>query len=783
MSKTQKNKSQQTATNKSSGSRWQGLNPFSWFWRHWWKLLLVLAIGIAAYGLYLNTLISAKFAGNKWQVPAQIYARPMFIGVKQELTLGEITEELNLLSYRLVNRISGPGEYQVLGQRIRIFRRKFDFPHGTEEQRQVEINIDAGRITSIVELPASKQLNSIYLEPQLVTRLVSDGREDRMLVSLSDVPPLLIDALLQVEDKDFYQHHGVAPLSILRALIANVSAGRAVQGASTLTQQLVKNLFLSNEKSLSRKIKEAYMALIIDAKYSKDTILETYLNEVFLGQNGDNGVFGFGLASHFYFDRPLNELSAEEMALLVGIIKGPSYFNPRKYPERVKERRDLVLRLLLEASQLSPAQYKQALATDIHLAAASRLKKDKHPAFMDKVRRELREVLINPDIRQSGLRVFTTLDSNAQIKAELAVAQGVAKQEKRMGKSQYEGAMLVTDIGRGEIRAIVGGRNPNFAGFNRALDAKRAIGSLIKPAIYLTALEQPATYNLATLLIDEPISLKSNQGKLWEPLNYDHIFRGPVPIVEALSQSLNLPSVKLGMEVGLGSVIDTVWRLGVEEDIEPYPALTLGAVNFSPLEVNQMFQTLANSGQYIPLHSITAIMSPDNNLLWHFDVLAEQRVDERATYLLNYALHKVTLEGTAKQLRSVFPNINMAGKTGTTDDYRDSWFSGFDNNILITSWIGKDNNQPVNLSGSSGAMQLFIDYQQRQTPKSLVRRFPTGLSISHFDRATGQLSKAGCKNTISLPAISDALPSAPAKCIGEPVEIEKPKRWWQKIFG
>jgi penicillin-binding protein 1B len=250
-----------------------------------------------------------------------------------------------------------------------------------------------------------------------------------------------------------------------------------------------------------------------------------------------------------------------------------------------------------------------------------------------------------------------------------------------------------------------------------------------------------------------------------------------------LSQSLNVPSVKLGMEVGLGSVIDTVWRLGVEEDMEPYPALTLGAVNFSPLQVNQMFQTLANSGQYIPLHSITAIMSPDNNLLWHFDVLAEQRVDERATYLLNYALHKVTLEGTAKQLRTVFPNINMAGKTGTTDDYRDSWFSGFDNNILITTWIGKDNNQPVNLSGSSGAMQLFIDYQQRQTPKSLVRRFPAGLSISHFDRATGQLSRAGCKNTMSLPAISDALPSAPAKCLGESVEPEKPKGWWQRIFG
>lgn len=784
MSKTSadKTKAKKTATVKSE-SIWKRLNPFSWFGRHWRKLLFIFILVTGAYAVYLDAQISSKFAGNKWQVPAQIFARPMFLGVKEEISIKEIEEELQLLGYRKVTRADSSGEYQVLNNRIRIQRRKFDFSHGAEDLRYIEITIKNQRITQIKDLRSSQSINSIFLEPWLVTRLVSSGREDRMLVQINDVPAILTQALVAVEDQDFYQHFGVAPLSILRALMANISAGRTVQGGSTLTQQLVKNLFLTREKSLVRKAKEALMALIIEFRYSKDVILEAYLNEVFLGQNGNTGVYGFGLASYFYYDRPLNELSIDEIATLVGIIKGPSYYNPRKHPERASERRNIVLRVMFESNQLSPNEYQDLVKLPIKLATGASLKKDKHPAFMDQVRRELRTVLDNPDIRQSGLKVFTTLDSNAQVKAERAVSQGVAKQEKRLGKSDFEAAMIVTDIDSGEIRSIVGGRNTDYAGFNRALDAKRAIGSLIKPAIYLTALEQAADYNLATHLADEPIKLKSTHGKMWEPKNSDKKFRGQVPLVTALTKSLNVPTVTLGMNLGLGTIADTIWRLGVEEELELYPALTLGAVNFSPLQVNQMYQTIANNGRYIPLHSITAIMSPDDNLLWQFDVPEEQRVDEQATYLLNYALHKVTLEGTAKAVRKTFPDINMAGKTGTTDDYRDSWFSGFDKNILVTSWIGKDNNQPVNLSGASGAMQLFIGYQKQQESKSLVRRFPDGLGIAHFDNATGDISKAGCSDTFSVPAIITALPPIPKTCTGESTVPDKPKSLWERIFG
>jgi penicillin-binding protein 1B len=758
------------------------LNPFRWLMRHWWRLLIIIAAVIAAYGVYLDAQIVKQFSGNKWQVPAQIFARPMHLELKQEITIKEIVEELELLGYRKVRHADDTGEYQLKATGVRIQRRAFHFPHGQESEISVDITLANGRISSLRNLKNSRALDEIYLEPWLVTRLMSSGREDRMLVNLKGVPPSLIKALVLVEDKDFYQHYGIAPLSILRALIANVSAGRAVQGGSTLTQQLVKNLFLTNEKSLVRKAKEALMALIIDARYSKDEIIEAYLNEVFLGQNGNTGVHGFGLASLFYFDRPIAELNVSEIATLVGIIKGPSYYNPRRHPERVTERRNLVLRILFENNELQRNEYEYAINQPLNLASGASLKSGKHPAFMNLVRRELKTVLADPNMRESGLKVFTTLDSVAQRKAEEAVIAGVKAQQKRMKLTQLQSAMVVTDIKSGEVRSIVGDANPQYQGFNRALDAKRAIGSLIKPTIYLTALERAAQYNLATPLTDEAIKLKSTYGKMWEPKNADKKFRGQVTLVDALTQSLNVPTVNLGMEVGLDDIASTIRRLGVNEPIDIYPAMTLGAVNFSPMQVNQMYQTIANNGRYIPLHAVTAVLSPKDKPLWKFSATSEQRADLKATYLLNYALHKVTREGTAKQIRKTFGDINMAGKTGTTDDYRDSWFSGFDNNILVTTWMGKDNNEPINLSGATGAMQLFIGYQKLQQPKSLVRRYPKGLGIAHFDEESGALSRPGCANTISVPAILDALPPVPKTCNGE-VRGPLKKSLWERLFG
>jgi penicillin-binding protein 1B len=752
-------------------------------WPWFARLSLLGFLLLAGYGIYLDAHIKQRFAGNTWQVPAQLYARPLWLLENQEIHPSEIEEELSLLSYRKVSLAQQSGEYSFNNGQMRIFRRDFAFADGQEPVTPFELTFRQGRIKTIRLLQVNTLVQAIRLEPWLISRLVNDNDQDRMLLRLDEVPEVLIEALILNEDQHFYAHHGIAPLAILRALLANIRAGKTVQGGSTLTQQLVKNLFLSREKSLVRKAKEALMALIIDARYSKSHILQAYLNEVYLGQNGQVGVHGFALASRFYFNRPLAELSIADMALLVAIVKGPSYYNPLRYPERAKSRRDRVLRILFENHRISAQQYAAFTAEPLRLANQSQLRRHKHPAFMDKVARELRFILDDPDSRQSGLRVFTTLDSNAQRKLEASVTSTLEKLE-ITGKQALQTAAIITDTDSGEIRALVGDSNSQFQGFNRALDAKRAIGSLVKPAIYLAALQQPDSYHLATPIDDKPISLKDKQNQQWRPQNFDKQFRGSVPIVQAISESLNVPAVNLGMEIGLNNISYQLYDLGVEDRVPLYPSLTLGAIGLSPITVAQMYQTIANQGRFIQLHAVQAVSNKQHQLVWQANYAPRQVVDERAIYLINFALHKVAREGTARQIKQRFPIINMAGKTGTTNDFRDSWFSGYDNNVGVTIWIGRDDNTPTGLTGSSGALQLFLDYQSSQQPKSLVQRFPDDIAISHFDRTTGMPVKAGCGNSASLPAIQSVLPMRADTCLSNETKTQNSnKSWWQRLFN
>ena len=760
----------------------------SFLFKLFWRLFFVGLVVLGAYAFYLDAQIKHEFSGNKWEVPAQIFARPLRLSKGEEITVQEVLDELSLLGYRKVTDADSSGEYSYRNGVLTVQRRAFHFPEGAEPQRHLVISWQGSRIKEIQDVSQGRAFGSVKLEPWLVTRMVSGSHEDRMLVSIDTTPDMLPKALTLVEDRNFYNHHGVAPLSILRALMANIAAGRTVQGGSTLTQQLVKNMFLTRERSIVRKAKEAIMAVIIDARYSKSEILEAYLNEVFLGQNGDMAVHGFGLASYFYFDRPANELSVPEIATLVAMIKGPSYYNPRRYPERVKERRDLVLRMLFDENEIDRSQYERYVSMPLGLASGASLASGKHPAFMEQVRRELNEILAEPSLRDSGVKVFTTLDIVAQRRAEKALSSTLNALQKNR-TVPLEGAMIVTDSAKGEVRAIVGGKDVSFKGFNRALDAKRPIGSLVKPAVYLTALEDPTEFNLATPLADEPITLESKGGKTWSPQNYDKTFRGQVSLLQGLTESLNIPTVNLGMQVGLDAVVNTLEKLGVGAAIEQVPSLTLGAFELTPFNTNQMYQTLSNGGRYIPLHTVSAVVTADNGLLWQKAEFFSQRTDEAATYLLNYALYKVTTQGTAKRVGATFGTTNMAGKTGTTDDYRDSWFSGFDRNNVVTVWVGNDDNQPVGLTGASGALPVFVNYMKSQAPNSLSRRFPEGLGIAHFDAKTGAVVVAGCAGSLSVPAILDVLPPPQQDCAGKPVrskqEQEKgdKKSWWERWFG
>lgn len=762
------------------------LAPLVWAKRHFFKLSFLLLTIIAAYLIYLDAQVKPRFEGNKWQVPAQIFARPLVIELKQEITIKEVVDELSLLGYRKVATPREVGEYSYKDNKLNVYRRTFYYPDKTYPAQLIQIGWKKSRVSEIVVPNRNLTLERTSLEPWLVSRLVSGLNEDRMLVTDQDIPALLKTALVVVEDKDFYTHFGVAPLSILRALLANISAGRTVQGGSTLTQQLVKNLFLSSERSYLRKLKEAAMALVIDARYTKEDILNTYINEVFLGQNGAVAVHGFGLGSHYFFNKPLKELNIQEIATLVGLVKGPSYYDPKRHVERMTQRRNLVLRLLFEANELSVSEYETAISAPLITHDNPSLASGKHPAFMDKIRHELKQVINAEETRLSGVKVFTTLDINAQRRAENALKRVVANKAKTYKQKDLQAALVMSDIKSGGIRAIVGGTQTEYAGFNRALNAYRPIGSLIKPIVFLRALESPEKFTLATVIEDKPISFDDADGEKWQPLNADKKFRDQVLLIDALTYSFNVPSVNIASAIGFEDVVKSLNRLGANKQAKALPSVALGAIELSPLQVNQVYQTISNNGVYKPLHALSAVTEHNNRLLWKRTEKEQIRADENASYLVNYALHKVTTHGTAKQIKDTFPSINMAGKTGTTNDYRDSWFSGFDRNLVTSIWLGNDNNQPINMSGASGALAVFIDLQKQQSPKTLVRRFPKGLTIAHFDQKTGLPTLPGCPNVISLPAIKSALDD-PIVCPGVSPAIEKaPKKkktWWQKLFG
>jgi len=679
-------------------------------WSLFWKSTLVFIALMLLAGIYFDKKIERKLDGTAWTLPAQVYARPLVLEKNSPISQQALITELRLLNYRPVEIVRAAGQFSVRNNRVDIYRRSFEFPGEFAAQKKIVVTFAGNRIATLKN-SAAKDLQRFRLDPLLLSRLHSDQIEDRVFVPFENTPDLFIDTLLLMEDRNYYHHQGISPFAIVRAFIVNLKAGYTVQGGSTLTQQLAKNLFLTQERSLWRKFQEAYIAVLMDYKYSKDKLLEAYLNEVYLAQNGKAGVYGIGLASDFYFARPINELRIDQIALLVAIIKGPSYYNPRRNPERALKRRDLVLRMMLEDGLINTNDYKYAVASKLNLSKKSALNHRANPAFISFLHRELQHQVPASVRQQSGLHIFTSIDPVAQQYAEYAVQNGLEKVDKN-SKQSLQGAMVISDRKEAELRAIVSDRNVKFSGFNRALDADRPIGSLVKPAVYLTALE--AGYQLDEKLNDREIILKNSTGQRWKPKNYDRKFRGQVSFEEALYKSLNVPTVNLGMQVGLNNVINSLHKLGIKEHIKAYPSLVLGSVSLAPFEVAQMYQPITMQGSYQPLQMVRAILSSGGERLYQRHHYAEQRFTKAAVKQLTDTLHKVTTEGTARSLRWRNPEQKFAGKTGTTNDLKDSWFVGFDDQEVVTTWVGRDDNRSAKLTGSSGALVLFSAYMKQK---------------------------------------------------------------------
>ncbi len=737
--------------------------------------LAVLAV-VVVMGIYLDTLVRDKFEGQLWDLPAVVYGRVLDLQPGQAITLSEVKRELDALQYHKVRTPQRAGEYSASSTRIELVRRPFEFDDGYESQRHVMLTFSDSGLSRIDDLGREKALGYLRVEPKMLGMLGTKEGEQRIFTPREEFPEVLIDALLATEDRDFYHHGGVSPLAILRAALVNLKAGRTVQGGSTLTQQLAKNIFLTRERSLWRKIQEAYIAIIIDYRYSKDRILEAYLNEVYLGQSGSREIHGFGLGARLYFGRPLQELRIDQLAMLVGMVKGPSYYNPWRHTERARDRRDLVLRLMLDQNILTGAEYEQAASRKLDVQKQPVIA-SRQPAYFQLLQRELKEKVGNRFTPGVGLRIFSTLDPVSQQEAENAVAQWIPVLEKKAG-SPIETAMVAVDRHSGEIRAMIGGSRPGYAGFNRALDSRRQIGSLVKPAVYLSALRQPEKFSLATTLDDKPILLKGNQGSEWRPQNYDRKYRGQVPLYDALSRSLNVPTVNLGLQVGLDNVIATLADLGVAQEAVPrLPSILLGAFTLSPFDVSQMYQSLTSGGRRADQTALRAVVDRQGKVLYRHLPSGRQVVPEQAAWLTTYAMKRVVTQGTGRYLQPRFGWAALAGKTGTTDDTRDSWFVGADGREVVTVWIGRDDNKPVKLTGASGALRLYSGYLERRQPERLQLSWPQKLSTLKYHRLQNGALGLDCQGEQSLPAW-DPTGSLSAHC-----REGKPDGWIKDMFS
>lgn len=748
----------------------------SWGKRLRWIFLLGLLFCLPlaiAYGFWLDYRVSTEFEGKRWALPARVFARPLELYAGMTLRPESLEAELRALGYRQEAAGRKPGSYQRNADVFRLTTRSFQFPDGMEPSRTIELRFSGRRLDSMHGEGTS---DLVRLDPALIGSIYPAHREDRVLVRLEEVPPLLVDALLSLEDRDFFEHRGISFTGVGRALLVNLRAGRVVQGGSTITQQLVKNFFLSNERTLVRKFNEAVMALLLEAKYDKEEILEAYLNEVYLGQDGSRGIHGFGLAAEYYFARPLPELQPHQLALLAALVRGPSYYDPRRHEQRARARRDLALGMLVDQGQLDRSTAHAARARPLEVAAKGRGSDSRYPGFMELVQRHLQRDYRSQDLSSEGLRIFTTLAPSVQDAAEGALAQRL----RQWKDPKLEGAVIALDVDDGSVLALVGGRDPRFAGFNRVLSARRQIGSLIKPAVYLAALERPAQYGLGSLLADEPVSLRGANGEVWAPRNYDGEQRGQVPMWEALARSYNLPVVRLGLDVGMRAVLNVLERLGLEPPQPAYPSLFLGAVRYTPLQVAQMYHTLASGGFHNELRAVRAVMTADGQVLSRYPLVVQRAFEPAPVYLVNYALQAAVWNGTGRgSSHWLGPRADVAGKTGTTDDTRDSWFAGFAGDTLGVVWLGRDDNGRTGLTGSSGALTVWSELFASIDWRPLQLSPPPGVGALWIERETGLLAQEGCSGVVALPYVQAYPPEASRVCSDERGFFDRAGDWFR----
>ena len=752
-------------------------NALSWFERVrgfiarvWpfarWPILIGIgfAIGfVVPYTLVLDHRVKTRVTEIDFTQPTRVYGKPQLLEAGVPMNKATLTLELQMAGYTEAAHVAQvPGTWSIDGDKVIIASRGYMDPVGGELPRRVRVTLGSGAVQSVFDLTADKPLRRTHLDPARIATLYGAEQEERIIVQLAELPPLLVQGVQAVEDRDFKNNHGIDLSSIKRAALADLRAGHVVQGGSTITQQLVRNLFLDRNQTLVRKFNEALLSILLDAHYTKGQILAAYANEVFMGQQGNQAVHGFAAASWYYFGRPVQTLRPQEIALLVGIVRGPSFYDPRRHPERALARRNVALDAFHDTGLLNDAQWKVARAAPLDVTPTPQLVVDRFPAFMDVVRKQLKQDFSEQQLRSGGLAVYTTLDPAAQVYAEQSLNEALKGLGKRGDK--LEGAVVVVEPSTGDVLAMVGGRESDLHGFNRAYDARRPVGSSLKPFYYLMALTDPSHWNVASLLDDSPISLKLPNGKLWTPQNDDHISHGDVPMVEALAKSYNLASVHLGMQLGVDRVAAFLRSFGLN-DVNANPSLLLGSVDVSPFQLAQLYEFFADDGHALPLLTLRGVLDARGHVVKQYATRPGKGEYQQAERLVRWMMQQVTEYGTAAAIgNSSLASLHVAGKTGTSDHQRDSWFSGFTGDRLAVTWMGRDDNQPTHLWGATGALRVWMKLFEKLPSAPLTTSIGDGVQYAWIDPSTGQGSLPQCDGAKQYPFIDGYAPPVQNHC-------------------
>ena len=729
-----------------------------WFW-----LLRISGFGfglglgfVLPWLVYLDQIIQSRFDLSMQSVPSRVYARPLLL-IPGELNLDSLKAELALLRYIDDPRASVPGSFSSRNGSYVVNVRSFTFESGEQDARRILLRFDGNQLSAVKDANSSADLKSWRLDPVKIATLPGAGKNaaERLPMAIEQMPQLLVAGLQAVEDRNFKTHHGVDPLGLLRAVWTNLRGGELRQGGSTLTQQLVKNTLLTPAQTIERKLKEMGLAILLERRFDKKTILEAYLNRVVLGQSGDQAIQGFPAASEFYFGRNLEDLKAQDIALLVGLLKATSAYDPRRNPENATRRRGIVLTQFLDTGLIKQDVFDAAKNAPLNVIAKAVAARERYPAFVALVRAQIERSYDAKALTSQGLTVLTTLDAQAQERAETALVSSLSAIDKT---GLLQGALVLTENNTGEIVAMVGGRGPRSSNFNHAIDAKRPVGSLLKPFVYLLALSDPSRYALGSTISDAPLDLKLNGNQHWKPQNYDRQSHGDVLLIDALAKSYNLAAARVGLDIGVERLAELIMTLGVEVPRPAPPAMILGAVDLSPMQLAQLYQALASGGRVLPLVTVRAVLDRSGKALNRFPRTSIRPPNSEAIKLVTLALNETTRTGTAQSLVNQVKLV-AAGKTGTSNDKRDSWYAGYTGKHLGVVWMGRDDNQSTNLTGASGALRAW---------SALFKTLPSTPLQINFDASTRWLpvdSNPDCANFRFLPTLA-ATPANLTNCMG-----------------